>query len=53
MSSAVISKCTCKHPGQDEMYGVGNRVLNHAPGGNNNPTNYRCTVCRTAKTIKL
>ena len=39
--SGIISKCTCKHEGQDILYGVGMRVWNAA----GDKTGYRCTVC--------
>lgn len=36
---AEVKKCTCKHPGQDKLYGNGNRLMNEYAKG------YRCTVC--------
>ena len=42
----MIVQCTCKHEYQDQQYGVGNRVANHAPKSDtNNTKSYRCTVC--------
>jgi len=37
-----ITRCTCKHAAQDEMYGVGNRVANEMRNGQ-----LKCTVCGT------
>ena len=39
MTSKIV-KCTCKHPVQDSMYGVGNRCANETRSGQ-----YRCTSC--------
>lgn len=41
--AAEVKKCTCKHEGQDKLYGAGNRLMNEYSKG------YRCTVC--GKTI--
>lgn len=38
--AAEIKKCTCKHEGQDELHGKGNRVFNQDA-----KKNYTCTVC--------
>jgi hypothetical protein len=35
-----IIKCMCKHPYQDMLYGVGNRVANRMRSGQ-----MKCTVC--------
>lgn len=35
-----ILRCTCKHPFQDSLYGIGNRAMNETKSGQ-----YRCTVC--------
>ena len=35
----AIKSCGCKHHDQDDMYGVGKRVMNPTAKG------YRCTVC--------
>ena len=37
--AADVKKCTCKHEGQDKLYGAGNRLMNEYSKG------YRCTVC--------
>jgi hypothetical protein len=39
MTSKVV-KCTCIHPVQDEINGVGNRTANEIRNGQ-----FRCTVC--------
>jgi hypothetical protein len=45
----VIYTCKgrCTHDGQDRLHGKGRRVLNHVPGGQKKPEEFRCTVCRT------
>jgi hypothetical protein len=37
-----IVRCTCKHPFQDSLYGVGNRVTTPMRSGQ-----AKCTVCGT------
>lgn len=39
-----ITHCTCKHAGQDEMYGNGNRLFNPMEA-NGKLNGYRCSVC--------
>jgi hypothetical protein len=39
----MIKKCTCKHPGQDQLHGEGNRVWNVAVRKTGNVA--RCTIC--------
>jgi len=40
----MIAKCDCKHEGQDELHGKGNRV--HNPKAKDE---IRCTVCKSEK----
>ncbi len=42
----IVQSCTCKHEFQDQKYGKGMRVMNHAPAKNVQPSRYRCTVCK-------
>lgn len=37
--ASEVKRCTCKHEGQDKLYGNGNRLMNEYNKG------YRCTVC--------
>ena len=37
--AAEVKRCTCKHEGQDALYGKSNRLMNQFNKG------YRCTVC--------
>lgn len=41
----MLGRCLCPHKGQDELHGVGIRVLNHVPSKGTLPDEYRCTVC--------
>lgn len=41
-----ILPCSCKHEFQDKTYGVGKRLMNHAPQKGGKPNRYRCTVCQ-------
>jgi len=50
-AAIIISKCTCTHPDQDEIYGLGMRVWNHAPSKGAKPKRYRCTVCGREKEV--
>lgn len=44
--------CTCKHAGQDALYGRQKRIWNLAPGkGGAYKSRYRCTVCGITKDI--
>lgn len=43
--SCIVRPCTCTNEGQDELYGKGNRLWNHASGKGSKPKRYRCTVC--------
>jgi len=43
---SVIMKCTCKHVGQDQLHGKGNRVFNLMADGK-----ARCTVCGKMKEV--
>lgn len=46
----MIKKCTCKHKGQDDLHGEGNRVHNEVRGrGAAGSAVYRCTVCLKEK----
>ena len=47
----MISTCRCKHKGQDELHGEGNRVFNELAGGNKDRREYRCTVCLATKVV--
>lgn len=49
-SSVKILKCICDHDYQDQKYGRGMRVMNHAPVKGAKPNNYRCTVCKREST---
>lgn len=50
--TTLITGCTCQHSQQDRMYGGGQRVFNHAPGGSGkSPDLYRCSVCGTSRPI--
>lgn len=40
-----IKSCTCKHPFQDEKYGLGKRVHNKLTTVRDRPQEYKCTVC--------
>ena len=42
-------KCTCKHEGQDKMYGQGIRLHNPLKKTEKSPQEYRCTVCATVR----
>lgn len=46
----IVIKCSCKHDFQDKEFGQGNRLHNECGGKKINT--YRCTVCRTEKTVK-
>ena len=37
--ASEVKRCACKHEGQDNLYGKGNRLMNEYNKG------YRCTVC--------
>jgi hypothetical protein len=39
----AILKCSCDHPAQDKLHGVGNRVMNSVLKGGEGA--HRCTVC--------
>ncbi len=41
----MVKKCDCKHEGQDELHGKGNRVHNETKKGKDSAKMYRCTVC--------
>lgn len=46
----IIQLCSCKHEGQDNLHGKGNRVKNSlANAGKDSGPKYRCTVCGTVK----
>jgi hypothetical protein len=45
----TVKRCTCKNEQQDEIYGKGYRLWNHAPSKNSKPRRYRCTVCLIEK----
>lgn len=45
MAECKIIKCTCKHEGQDALYGNGMRVFNPTGKGNDQGSGYICTVC--------
>lgn len=47
----MISTCKCKHKGQDELHGEGNRVFNEKAGATNDRTEIVCTVCLASKTV--
>jgi hypothetical protein len=44
-----ILPCKCKHAYQDERYGNGLRVHNHAPKVHSGAGGWRCTVCEDVK----
>ena len=44
MAECKIMKCSCKHEGQDQMYGPGMRVFNPIGKGSQD-AGYICTVC--------
>lgn len=48
----MIRKCksSCVHDTQDQLHGKGNRVLNHVPGKEKKPDEWRCTVCGAVHT---
>jgi hypothetical protein len=52
-NSVRIAYCSnCEpHEFQDQRYGYKQRVHNNAPVKGNKPDNFRCTVCRTERTI--
>lgn len=39
-STTEVKKCSCKHEGQDKIYGNGNRLFNQ-----NSKKEFMCTVC--------
>jgi hypothetical protein len=41
----IVKQCTCIHTGQDELYGKGMRLMNHASAKGAKPKRYRCTIC--------
>ena len=45
--SVKVLKCKCSHEAQDEIYGKGMRLHNHA----NKDDKWRCTVCGDTKKI--
>ena len=51
MSETKILPCSCSSPGQDAIYGVGERVHNYATGksAKGGINVYRCTVCGTER----
>ena len=42
-------KCTCKHEGQDKMYGHQIRLHNPLKKTEKGAQEYRCTVCATVR----
>lgn len=48
MATKVIS-CNCRHKAQDEIYGVGRRVMNETKQAKGDRPTYRCTVCGAEK----
>lgn len=40
-----IIKCNCKNPYQDSVYGINQRVANHADGKGTKKDRYRYTSC--------
>ncbi len=48
----MILKCTCYHPVQDSLYGVGRRVHNKMTRTTSGQK-YRCTVCKTERESSL
>lgn len=48
----IISPCTCKHDGQDKLFGQGKRLHNRCNNTNKEPMKgARCTVCGKVKFI--
>lgn len=47
-NTMIIKKCknNCKHPYQDQLYGIGMRAMN-STGNRSGAGSYRCTVCST------
>ena len=41
--NSFVAKCSCKHEGQDKLYGNGNRLFNVGTKGGH------CTVCGVSK----
>ena len=50
----MISKCKCKHDGQDKLHGQGNRVFNRtAKAITKEVYEHRCTVCGAVHKLKV
>lgn len=45
MAECKVMKCSCKHEGQDALYGVGMRLFNPTGKGSSQGDSYVCTVC--------
>lgn len=50
----VVIKCEnkCPNPFQDERYGKGIRVMNHAPSKGAQKDRYRCTSCKKEHIVR-
>ena len=46
MADTAVLACSCKHPAQDSMYGLGKRLHNKTSKG------WRCTICKSASNIE-
>lgn len=45
MAEGKIMKCTCRHEGQDALYGKGMRYWTPCGKGKDQGKDFRCTVC--------
>lgn len=50
MATKILT-CSCKSSYQDEVYGGGKRVHNTKKSADKTPTEARCTVCGTVRSI--
>lgn len=48
MAKTSTRSCDCKHPGQDKIYGEGQR-LHNIGGGSKAAVTHKCTVCGKKK----
>lgn len=50
----MISKCVCGSKGQDKLHGKKMRVFNKtAKGSTSEYATFRCTVCKSEKSLKI
>ncbi len=48
----MILHCSCIHEAQDRLHGSGKRVCNALKSTCPGDERYRCTVCKTEKTVQ-